>query len=95
MASPASFPEPGKDKAANPIIGAGTVVIDNLCADMLGGLLFRYGSVDPCEWLRYDMTAKTGLPRIMVDAAVQIKLKGDMGAGNCFGEWLRFHKDGE
>ncbi len=41
------------------------------------------------------MTAKTGLPRIMIDAAVQVKLKGEMTAGNCFGEWLRFHKDGE
>ncbi len=66
-----------------------------IAAIALGGFLFRYGSVDPCDWLRHDMTAKTGLPRIMIDAAVQVKLKGEVTAGNCFGEWLRFHKDGE
>ena len=65
-----------------------------IAAVALGGFLFRYGSVDPCEWLRYDMTAKNGLPRIMVDAAVRIKRKVVMTAGNCCGEWLRFHKDG-
>ena len=59
------------------------------------GFLLRYGSLDPCDWLRHDVAAKSGLPRIMVEALMKAQLEGSqMSGGQCFEGWVRLHTEG-
>lgn len=59
------------------------------------GLFFRYGSAHPCEWYLHDLTAKSGMPKLLVRAYVHARNGGeDPGVGRCLKGWFEVHTDG-
>ena len=60
----------------------------------VGATLFRYGSLDPCDWLEADMLAKSNLPRLVIEARIQARFLLDgilePDFGDCLHGWWSF-----
>jgi len=61
----------------------------------IGLFLFRYGSVDPCDWYKHDLAAKSGVPLFLLSGMLDERLKGyKPPAGKCFKAWVELHTKG-
>lgn len=59
------------------------------------GIVFRYGSVDPCAWLVHDWSAKSGMPEIVARGLVFAKLRTpEPSAQRCVTELVDLHING-
>ena len=58
----------------------------------------RYGSFNPCDWLRIDAGRQSGLADPIVRARIKARflLRGVLtpGPGDCLSEWWRVRRDG-
>lgn len=55
---------------------------------------YRYGSLDPCVWLKRDMAAESSLPVLAVQAQITLKLGLNPTTYECLEAWWEFRTDG-
>ena len=59
------------------------------------GVFIRYGSADPCDWLVHDMSAKSGMPKLVIDGILLAQFRGDEPTiGTCASRWVDLHING-
>lgn len=59
------------------------------------GFFIRYGSGHPCDWLVHDLSAKSGMPQLVIEGVLLAQLKGeDPTIGTCVSRWADLHVNG-
>jgi len=58
----------------------------------------RYESLDPCEWMKRDLTAQSGLPPMAVELQISAGFLLDgitaPDAGDCLVKWWEWRREG-
>lgn len=59
------------------------------------GMFVRYGSLKPCDWYVHDLTAKSGVPKFLMNALVKARNEvEEMTTKQCVENWFELHVDG-
>ena len=70
-----------------------------LIAVAVGGTLFRYGSLHPCEWLEQDTIETSGVRPVVAQAQIRATFMvhgiAEPGAYDCLRHWWRLKADGK
>lgn len=59
------------------------------------GFFIRYGSGHPCDWLVHDLSAKSGMPQLVIEGVLLAQFRGeDPTARICLSRWVDLHVNG-
>lgn len=59
------------------------------------GFFIRHGSGHPCDWLVYDLSAKSGMPQLVIEGVLLAQFRGeDPTAGTCLSRRVDLHANG-
>ncbi len=59
------------------------------------GFFIRYGSGHPCDWLVHDLSAKSGMPQLVIEGVLLAQFRGeDPTVGTCLSRWVDLHVNG-